>query len=224
MKYMKPGNRVILIGWVAQVCEKFFISSKAFHLAVYIIDKFLSMHPDIEQKNLQLVAIGSLLIACKFEENLLISTRDLIYISDNAFTLEKLIAMEVLILKALKYDVCVPTSLDFAGIYMKSLKFTAQQRHFVLYILDSFLMQLCNYQLLCSSKAALAILYVLYYTEKTCDSKIMLKAAELTQHPCRFLENNIGIVVKSLSENEEVKKKYSKTRYSSVAKKPILKM
>lgn len=59
--------RSILIDWLIEVHRKFELMPETLYLAVNIVDRFLSLKT-VPRRELQLVGISSMLIACKYEE------------------------------------------------------------------------------------------------------------------------------------------------------------
>lgn len=104
--------RGILIDWLVEVAEEYRLSSNVLHLAVNYVDRSLN-HMSVRKSRLQLLGCVCLLLAAKFSVIRPPKVRDLIYISDNTYTDEELIDMEVNVLKALNYRLMVPTSLSF---------------------------------------------------------------------------------------------------------------
>ena len=59
--------RAILVDWLIEVHRKFELMPESLYLTVNIVDRFLSVKA-VPRKELQLVGMGSMLIACKYEE------------------------------------------------------------------------------------------------------------------------------------------------------------
>lgn len=59
--------RSILVDWLVEVHKKFELMPECLYLTINIMDRFLSMKV-IPRRELQLVGISSMLIACKYEE------------------------------------------------------------------------------------------------------------------------------------------------------------
>jgi hypothetical protein len=59
--------RAILADWIIEVHHKFELMPETLYLTMYIIDQYLSLQP-VLRKELQLVGVSSMLIACKYEE------------------------------------------------------------------------------------------------------------------------------------------------------------
>jgi hypothetical protein len=62
-----PNMRAILVDWLVEVAHKFDLMPESFYLTIYIIDRFLSMQA-VPRRELQLVGVAAMLIACKYEE------------------------------------------------------------------------------------------------------------------------------------------------------------
>lgn len=59
--------RTILVDWLIEVHNKFKLMPETLYLTVNILDRYLSMKT-VNRRELQLVGISSMLIACKYEE------------------------------------------------------------------------------------------------------------------------------------------------------------
>lgn len=59
--------RSILIDWLIEVHRKFELMPETLYLTVNIVDRFLSLKT-VPRRELQLVGVSSMLIACKYEE------------------------------------------------------------------------------------------------------------------------------------------------------------
>ncbi|KAH9624443.1 hypothetical protein KSS87_003147 [Heliosperma pusillum] len=111
--------RSILVDWLIEVHNKFELRQETLYLTVNIIDRFLSMKA-VARKELQLVGIASMLIACKYEEIWAPEVNDFVQISDNAYVREQVLAMEKVILGNLEWFLTVPTPYMFLTRYVKA--------------------------------------------------------------------------------------------------------
>lgn len=59
--------RAILVDWLIEVHRKFELMPESLYLTINILDRFLSVKT-VPRRELQLVGISSMLIACKYEE------------------------------------------------------------------------------------------------------------------------------------------------------------
>ena len=82
--------RVILINWIIEVHFKFHLLSETLYICINIIDRYLSKK-NINRKYLQLLGVTSLFIACKYEEIYAPTSKDLIFMTDNAYKTEEMI-------------------------------------------------------------------------------------------------------------------------------------
>uniref|UniRef100_A0A1B6DRU9 Uncharacterized protein n=1 Tax=Clastoptera arizonana TaxID=38151 RepID=A0A1B6DRU9_9HEMI len=107
--------RTILIDWLVEVAMEYKLLNETLHIAVYIIDRFLSIMSVVRSK-LQLLGTTAMFIASKYEEIYPPDVNEFVYITDETYTKKKVLRMENLILKVLMFDISVPTSLSFIEI------------------------------------------------------------------------------------------------------------
>lgn len=100
------------------------------------MDRYLSKM-EIDKKEYQLMAITSMLIACKFEEVYPPEIRDFIYISDKSFSKEEIIKMESNILSSLNFDLITVSSFRF--LERLSLSF---ESHLISFNLSQYFLEL----------------------------------------------------------------------------------
>jgi len=104
--------RAILIDWLVEVHLKFKLFSETLYLTVNLIDRYLEKE-NVLRQHLQLVGVTSMLIASKYEEIYAPEVRDFVYITDQAYTKEEILAMEYKILTTLEFNVTTPSSFRF---------------------------------------------------------------------------------------------------------------
>jgi len=80
--------RAMLIDWLVDVVEEFNLNSETLFLTANIIDRFLS-HMRVSRGRLQLVGIGSMLIASKMEEVQPPRVNEFVFICDNTYRSEE---------------------------------------------------------------------------------------------------------------------------------------
>lgn len=110
--------RAVLIDWLVEVQENFELYHETLYMAVKIVDHFLAK-TQIHREMLQLVGSTAMLIAAKFEERSPPCLDDFLYICDDAYKREELIAMEVNILQTLSFDINIPIPYTFLRRYAK---------------------------------------------------------------------------------------------------------
>lgn len=104
--------RSILVDWLVSVHRRFKLLPETLFLTVNLIDRFLFIQ-ETSRKELQLVGITALFLAAKYEEIYPPELRDLILLTDKAFTKDQTIVMERQILKTLDFQVTLPSSWRF---------------------------------------------------------------------------------------------------------------
>ena len=119
--YMSKQNdinekmRMILIDWLIEVHLKFKLLPETLFLTINFIDRYLQNNQTPRDK-LQLIAVSSLLIACKYEEIYPPEISSFVYITDNAYNKDDILNYEIKILGDLEYDLTYPTPLRFLEI------------------------------------------------------------------------------------------------------------
>lgn len=104
--------RGILVDWLIQVHLKFKLLQETLYLTVAILDRYLSV-TDIKRDKLQLTGVTCMLIASKFEEIYAPEVNDFVYITDNAYTFQNILDMEINVLNTLEFDLNHPLPLHF---------------------------------------------------------------------------------------------------------------
>lgn len=130
--------RAILIDWIIDVHLKFHFTEETLYSTINIIDIYLSL-VQIQRANLQLLGVSALYIACKEEEISFPHVNEYVYITDNAYTKEQILAMEFHILKVLQFNILSPSPLRFYEILSLSLGFNQEQFYFGKYLMESFI-------------------------------------------------------------------------------------
>ena len=121
--------RGILIDWILEVHQKFDMMPESLYLTVYIIDMYLSLQ-SVLRRELQLVGVSALLIACNYEEIWAHEVNDFILISDSAYTREQILKMEKAILNMLEWNLTVPTPYVFLVRFTKAAcSSSSDQKH-----------------------------------------------------------------------------------------------
>lgn len=215
--------RVILINWIIEVHFKFHLLSETLFICINIIDRYLSKK-NINRKNLQLLGVTSLFIACKYEEIYAPTSKDLIFMTDNAYKTEEMIQMESDILNIIKFDLTFPTSLRFLEIYKNYLELDEINFNRCCYLNE---ISLINYNL-CSFNPSLIACVCLYLNLK---SNILYfkgyneeQLFSLTGYQKVDIKNCLNKLISAVIKIEDkdnkfiaVKKKYALDKYMKVS-------
>ena len=215
--------RTILINWLIEVHFKFRLLNETLFLCINIIDRYLSQK-DINRKYLQLLGITALFISCKYEEIYAPHAKDLIYMTDNAYKLEEMIKMENEILSVIKFELTIPTSLNFLKIYGTLLNLD-EKNFFRCYYLNE--LSLINYNL-CKFYPSLIACVCLFINLKS-DKNFFKgyneqKMFKITGYNKQDIVICLEEMVKSLNKVNEInnkfisiKKKYALDKYMKVS-------
>lgn len=110
---MSSNMRAIAVDWLIELTDVVCQNPITLYLSVSIFDRYCA-RVSVEKKNLQLVAVTALFIACKYEEVYSVpSIAMLTYSTDYSYTKSDLILMERSIVRELYWRLSVPTAYSF---------------------------------------------------------------------------------------------------------------
>jgi len=215
--FVNERMRAILVDWLVEVHLKFKLVPDTLYLTVNIIDRYLAK-VEVSRPKLQLIGATALLIASKYEEIFPSELRDLVYICDRAYSKVEILAMEVIILKKLNYQITVPTAHTFVVRYLKAAHADKKIVQLSCYILDGTLQSYELLQYLPSQIAAAAVFLARRSVGRNAWSPTLLKFTP-------YKEENVIPVARAIldakasspSELKTVNRKYTSSRYGGVA-------
>ncbi|KAL0984858.1 hypothetical protein UPYG_G00149590 [Umbra pygmaea] len=146
---LQPKMRSILLDWLLEVSEVYTLHRETAYLAQDYFDRFMLTQDDVEKDRLQLIGITALFIASKIEEIYPPKLHEFAYVTDGACDEEEILEMELIMLKALNWDLCPETVISWLKLYaqVESLKdglnFLVPQFHQDTYIQITQLLDLC---------------------------------------------------------------------------------
>lgn len=112
--------RAILLDWLIEVCEVYKLHRETYYLAVDFLDRFLtSKMMKINKTHLQLIGITCLFIGAKVEEIYPPKIGEFAYVTDGACSEEDIIKQEIILLKALDWDISPVTIMGWLSVYMQ---------------------------------------------------------------------------------------------------------
>lgn len=164
-KNLTPHMRAILVDWLVEVQENFELNHETLYLAVKLTDLYL-VKKMVARENLQLVGSIALFIACKFDERTPPLLDDFMYVCDDAYNREEMLAMEQSILKTVGFDIGIPLSYRFLRRYARCGKSPMEILTLGRYILEMSLMdyEFVKYR---DSKLAAACLLLAFKMKKS---------------------------------------------------------
>lgn len=132
---INSAMRSILVDWLVEVHLKHRLRTETLFLAVNLTDRYLGCRR-VSRKKLQLVGVSGMLIAAKFEEIHPPETKEFVYITDNAYSIEDILEMEVAMLTSLGFNLCCPTAAHFMERYWRVNRCSEAHMHLLQYILE----------------------------------------------------------------------------------------
>jgi len=149
--------RMILNDWLIEVHMKYRLATATLHLAVNLIDRYLSKK-QITRKMLQLIGVAAMFIASKFEEINPPELRDWVYITDGAYTKDDVLMTECDMLQTLSFKIVVPTAAHFFDQLADANGCDAVHRSVAQYLLELGLLDIRVLQYKPSQVVAAALL------------------------------------------------------------------
>ncbi|KAM7475212.1 hypothetical protein LguiB_022455 [Lonicera macranthoides] len=132
--------RGILIDWLIEVHYKFELREETLFLTVNLIDRFLERH-EVARKNLQLVGVTSMLLACKYEEVFVPSVDEFVMITDKAYTRKEVLNMEKIMVNALQFNMSIPTPYVFMRRFLKAAQTDKRLEHLAFFMIELCLVE-----------------------------------------------------------------------------------
>ncbi|KAH9510544.1 Protein kinase binding, partial [Dermatophagoides farinae] len=221
-KYMQhqieisPKMRAMLVDWMVKVQQNFEFTHEVFYHAIKIIDHFL-MNKTIKRNRLQLLGIVSIYIAAKCDKGIYNTIiKDFIFICNNAYTCDDIIKMEIEILQVLEFNLNYPLSYSFLDRYAHCSSQTLETLTLSRYILESSLMDYSFVDELDSKMAAASLLLAIRMKHlqwnKTLDFYTGYNEEDLIE-----LAGRLNRLIKTNTEQESIRIKYSKSVFFAVA-------
>ena len=219
--HINERMRAILVDWLVEVHLKFKLVPETLYLTVNLIDRYLE-RKEVERPKLQLVGVTCLLIASKYEEIYPPELRDLVYVCDRAYSGNEIIDMEEKILKALEYQITIPSAHAFLVRYLKAAHADKKIVQLACFVLDGTLQSYGLLHYLPSQLAAGAILIARKSVGRNPWSPTLLHYMGYTEEEILPVARVILSDIKNASpELRAVNKKYSTNRYGRVSLGPL---
>ncbi|KAE9387967.1 hypothetical protein BT96DRAFT_927314 [Gymnopus androsaceus JB14] len=101
-------KRTIILEWVLEIHARYNFLAESFFLFVNIIDRFLSLRPTVSLKKLQLLGVACFCVAVKYEEGVAPSTKELVLLTGEIYTVKEICKAEQYVLQTLNFDLSHP--------------------------------------------------------------------------------------------------------------------
>lgn len=134
------GMRAILVDWLVEVQESFELNHETLYTAVKLMDLYLSK-VFVTKEDLQLIGATACLIACKIDERIPPNLDDFVYVCDDAYSRQEIMAKERDMIESVDYDVGYPLSYRFLRRFGRVCQVTMPVLTLARYILETSLME-----------------------------------------------------------------------------------
>lgn len=111
--------RCRLINWLLEVCIHFRLHRETLYLAIYYVDRYLTLRGGVSKRSLQLLGVSALFVAAKLEEIYPPNIRDFEDVCDGSCPALLIHETEINLLMSLRWHLNVATPLYWAGLYLK---------------------------------------------------------------------------------------------------------
>lgn len=130
-------TRSILVNWLVEIHARFELQQETLFLSINVMDRYLALQ-EVPRNQLQLVGITALLIASKYEDMWPPTIKELIFMTEDAYTSAEILKMELTMLDKLGYALGQPLPLHFLRRGTK-----AGQGDWLSHGISKYLIELC---------------------------------------------------------------------------------
>ena len=112
-----------MIDWMIEVLTNFKCDDQTYFLAVSLLDRYLKGKQETREiSDLHIMGVTTMFVASKYEDIYPLKMK-MVYekIAHKKLPVERIKALEMDILKSIKYRIPAPTSLDFLKVYLKDV-------------------------------------------------------------------------------------------------------
>ena len=220
-KEISPKMRAILVDWLALVCTKSKLQPEVLYLTVNLLDRYLSLKKTTKRE-LQLVGMAALFIASKYEEIYCIPVDDLIYLCDRAYTVDQVYEMEIKMLRALNYQISLPTTWKFLLRFLNAGHCDKKMVYMSQYVLESTMLNINFIDYMPSELAAAAVMIARKAAKRNAWSPTLrVFAGYVEEEILPVAREMVNAIERVPSDLTATKKKYSTERKFKVADMPL---
>jgi cyclin B len=211
--------RAILVDWLVDVHLKFKLLPETLFLTVNLIDRYLDQVPVSRQK-LQLVGVGAMLIAAKYEEIYPPEVKEFEYVTDKAYNKAEILDMEGRILGCLNFNLTTPSSLKFLERYAMLAQTDEKMLNMAKYLLELALVEYKMLKYSPSNIACSAIYLINKINKREGWSSIMAKQTKYAETQLRPCAKDLCMLLQNVGKSsmQAVRRKFSSSKYTQASK------
>jgi hypothetical protein len=211
--------RSILFDWLVEVHLKFRLKTETLYLTFNLIDRFLE-RVQVSRSKLQLVGVTCLLLASKYEEIYPPEVRDLVYVTDKAYTKQQILRMEGMVIRSLEFRLTVPTHYKFLVRYIKAAQCDTRTKLIAYYFCEKCMPEFDMLEFKPSVIASAAVLLALKASDSsknwTSTLEFYTKYTQEDIAPCA--KRIISIVQQAETASlQAIRKKYAQQKFGDAA-------
>lgn len=215
---LSASMRAILVDWLVEVHMKFRCVPETLHLAINIIDRYLTV-VEIPRQSLQLVGVTAFLLAAKYEEIYPPELHDIVVITDRAYTKQDVLEMEADMLNELSFNLTVPTGYPFLQRFLFITHATKTMANAANYYMERMLQEHDSLQFRPSVIAAAAVCLAINHPEIRDYDEIESEkpgVVSLQQHSCLMFSSSCtcNVVASHIFRNAQPLELLEYTGYS----------
>ncbi|KRX03099.1 Cyclin-like protein [Pseudocohnilembus persalinus] len=117
-KNLTSDMRVVLFDWIMQVASEYYLKRETFHIAINILDRFLSSEVNLKTSQFQIVGLVCLIISAKQEEIYPPKVKEFLLATENSYTTDDVLCWEKRILNILSWQTNPPTLNMWGNFYL----------------------------------------------------------------------------------------------------------
>ncbi|ONK68643.1 uncharacterized protein A4U43_C05F14280 [Asparagus officinalis] len=219
-KHITLDMRAIAIDWLVQVAEELDLGPETLHLTVNYMDRYLSGN-NIKCHQLQLLGATCMLIASKHEESDFPDVKEFCEKTDDKYSKEAVLEMEIDVLKHLRFELTAPTARCFISELVHVARGTKLMEFLANYISE---LSLLEYHMLryYPSMIAAASVFLANYMIQPKEHPWSVTLANYSQYQSHELYECVNDLIRILCRGavtnlHAIGEKYNASKYMFVA-------
>lgn len=133
---LEPMMRRMLVDWCIYTQLAADLEEETLFLTVHVMDRFIATLPAIQYEELVLSGAVAVFVASKYVEVQCLTLTECASATDDTFTREQMLQMELRILRAVGFDLAYPTAWIFATRFLEGLNASVVNRATVMYLIE----------------------------------------------------------------------------------------